>query len=193
MRRRPASWVARTTASTADHPREPRRSKQASCGLTPTHEGPAASIAARQWRSTASAVSVPASTAPRHRAAGSGARPGPNWLGGSPTRARGRGRGGGGGGSRSANARLTRPPDVLRLARLDGVLQSRARAEARHAAGGDLAPLAGLRVHALASAAVGHRELAEAREADLAPTAERLLDDVQHGVDRVARFLLPET
>src|SRR4051812_21354367 len=159
MRRRPASWVALTTASSADHPREPRRSKQASCGLTPTHEGPAASIAARQWRSTASAVSVPASTAPGHRAAGSGSRPSTIWLRRSATSAA----------SRSANARLTRPPDVLRLARLDGVLQSRARAEARHAAGGDLDPLAGLRVHALASAAVGHRELAEAREADLAP------------------------
>src|SRR4051812_3584328 len=103
---------------------------------------------------------------------------------GAPRRARRAGRR-----TRGSRAR----PTFLRLARLDGVLQARARAEARHAAGGDLDPLARLRVHTLAGATVGHRELAEAREVDLPPTGQRLLDDDEDGVDGVAGLLLPET
>ena len=60
------------------------------------------------------------------------------------------------------------------LAALDRLLQRRAGGEARHAAGRDLDPLAGLRVHALAGAAVGDRELAEAGEADLPTSLERV-------------------
>src|SRR5439155_12980670 len=85
-----------------------------------------------------------------------------------------------------------RLPGFLRLARLDGVLERRSCAEARHAAGGDLDPLAGLRVHALARATVGHRELAEPGEADLPPTGQRLLDNDEDGVDRVTGLLLPK-
>ena len=48
---------ARTTCSSASQPGAPSRSKHASCGLTATHAGPAASISARQWASTAAAAS----------------------------------------------------------------------------------------------------------------------------------------
>ncbi len=41
------SWVACDDRSSAAQPGAPRRSKHASCGLTATHAGPAASIAAR--------------------------------------------------------------------------------------------------------------------------------------------------
>ena len=48
-------------------PAEPRRSKQASCGLTATQAGPAASISARQWASTAAAASAAAGAGLRRR------------------------------------------------------------------------------------------------------------------------------
>src|SRR5262245_52400546 len=53
-----------------------------------------------------------------------------------------------------------------RLAALDRGLQRAPRAEARNAARGDLYPLAGLGVDALASAAFGDRELPEAGEVE---------------------------
>ena len=59
----------------------PRRSKQASCGLTATHAGPAASMAAAQWAATAAAarsagpVRVAAALASGHSFAGSGSSP----------------------------------------------------------------------------------------------------------------------
>ena len=52
-----ARGVART-APAHPTPARPRRSKQASWSLTATHAGPAASIAAAQWRTTASAVAT---------------------------------------------------------------------------------------------------------------------------------------
>jgi hypothetical protein len=55
--------------------------------------------------------------------------------------------------------------------------------EARHLRGADLDRLAGARVHALTRAALGDVELAEAREGDVAPALEGLLDDVQDGID----------
>ena len=45
-----------TTSVSAAHPGAPRRSKQASCGLTATQAGPAASISARQCATTAAAA-----------------------------------------------------------------------------------------------------------------------------------------
>ena len=53
---RPWSRAIATTCSSASQPGAPSRSKQASWSLTATHAGPAASIAARQWSVTASAV-----------------------------------------------------------------------------------------------------------------------------------------
>ena len=47
---RPAARACAQVASSASQPANPRRSKQASCGLTATQAGPAASISARQWR-----------------------------------------------------------------------------------------------------------------------------------------------
>ena len=52
----PWSRAIATTCSSASQPGAPRRSKQASWGLTATQAGPAASIAARQCSITASAV-----------------------------------------------------------------------------------------------------------------------------------------
>src|SRR3954447_23939728 len=71
------------------------------------------------------------------------------------------------------------------LAALDGALQPRSGREPRDAAGRDLDALARLRVHALAGAAVGDRELPEAGEADLASTLESGHDDVEEGIDRL--------
>src|SRR4051794_30941719 len=71
------------------------------------------------------------------------------------------------------------------LAALDRVLEARAGAEAGHAAGRDLDALARLRVHALAGAAVGDRELPEAGEADLASTPQSGLHDLEEGIDRL--------
>ena len=53
---RPWSRAIATTCSSASQPGAPSRSKQASCGLTATHAGPAATIAARQCSVTASAA-----------------------------------------------------------------------------------------------------------------------------------------
>src|SRR3954470_20933038 len=68
-----------------------------------------------------------------------------------------------------------------------GVLQSflevSARAELRGLACGDLDALAGLRVHALARAPLGNRELAEAGDRDVASALQRLLDHLGQGVD----------
>jgi hypothetical protein len=77
-------------------------------------------------------------------------------------------------------------------AALDGLLQGRAGAEAGDRGRGDLDPLLGLRVYALARSAVGYRELPEAGEADLAAALERALDNIQKGVDRLAGVSLRE-
>ncbi len=53
---KPASRACAMTAFSADQPGAPSCSKRASCGLTATHAGPAASIRARQCPSTASAA-----------------------------------------------------------------------------------------------------------------------------------------
>src|SRR4051794_25626761 len=203
MTRRPASWAALVVASSAAQPGAPSRSKQASCGLTATHDGPAASIASRQWRSTAAPVRAATSsggasragsapTASGQRADGSGSRPSTIWLRRSSTSAA----------SRSAKPSLGRSPTAYARgscccsalgAALDGVLEGRTGAEPRHAAGGDLDPLARLRVHALTRASIGDRELAEPGEVDVSPTAQCLLDHSEDGVDGVARLLLCKT
>ena len=56
--------AAPTTRSSAVQPFEPRRSKQASCGLTATQAGPAASISSRQ-RSPIASAAAPAGGLPR--------------------------------------------------------------------------------------------------------------------------------
>ena len=53
---KPASWAYSTTLSKAAHPGAPSCSKRASCGLTATQAGPAASIKAMQCTSTAFAA-----------------------------------------------------------------------------------------------------------------------------------------
>ena len=78
--------VRDTSPRSAAQPGAPSRSKHASCGLTATHAGPAASISAAQWPPTAAAArsaAVPdggaAPTAPGHSRAGSGSRPSTSW------------------------------------------------------------------------------------------------------------------
>ena len=183
----PWSRAIAATCSSASQPGAPSRSKQASCGLTATQAGPAATIAARQWSVTASAVCARARRAapgsppdPRH-----GLRPQRCRVGVEPEhdttaallnerrkpvgemRRRAPGSQG-----------LTRRRRVLRAA-LDCALQRGAGAEARHPAGGDLDLLAGLRVHALTGAAVGDRELPEAGEVDLSTARTALPDACQ--------------
>src|SRR5688572_26645005 len=67
---------------------------------------------------------------------------------------------------------------------VDGLLEARARAEPRYAAGRDLNRLAGLGIAALTGVALGDVELPEAGDCDLAATAEALLDRLEHGLDR---------
>src|ERR687898_160217 len=52
----PAARACATIASSASMPAKPRRSKHASCGLTATQAGPAASTSARQWARKAEPV-----------------------------------------------------------------------------------------------------------------------------------------
>src|SRR5690242_18104726 len=73
-----------------------------------------------------------------------------------------------------------------RLSALDLLLQSGARREARHLAARDEDPLAGAGVHALPRTALGHRELAEAREVHLASALENAGDGVQDRIDGLA-------
>src|SRR3954451_22899200 len=77
-------------------------------------------------------------------------------------------------------------------AAFNGGLQPRSGREPGHPAGRDLDALARLRVHALAGAAVGDRELPEAGEADLASTLESGHDDVEEGIDRLRCVALAE-
>src|SRR5919106_4035782 len=171
--------------SSASQPGAPSRSKQASCGFTATQAGPADTIAARQWSTTASAVWVrakrpPAAVPPKRSsasgqsAAGSGSSPSTTRLRRSSTSAA----------SRSQKCSRREPP-VKSCATgvyarsggaLDGLLEAGARAETRHPARRDLDLLAGLRVHALPGAPVGDRELPEAGEADVSAAHQDLLD-----------------
>src|SRR5206468_5129378 len=91
-------------------------------------------------------------------------------------------------------ARRRAPRACLRragsLSALDLLLQSGAGGEARHLAARDEDPLPRARVHALARAALGHGELAEAGEVHLAPALEDAGDRVQDRIDGLARLLL---
>src|SRR3954470_20440987 len=69
-------------------------------------------------------------------------------------------------------------------------LELRPGRELRHARGGDLDGLAGARMHALAGAALGDAELAEAREVHLAATLQRVLDRLENGIDGLRRLTL---
>src|SRR5205085_4869155 len=75
---------------------------------------------------------------------------------------------------------------------LDGLLQRGSRGELRDSRGRDVDPLAGRRVTPLPRTALRDAELPEAGERDLAATAERALDRVQHGVNGAARVLLAQ-
>src|SRR5204863_6249964 len=168
------------TRRRARQPCSPRRSKQASWSLTATQAGPAASIASMQCRATAPPVRTARSPAPSaattaagHSPARSGSSPGTTRLRRSCTSAA----------SRSAKCALEAAAPA---AGLDRLLQGRAGAEARHPAGRDLDALASLRVDALAGAAIGHRELPEAGEVDLAAALQGALDDTKERVDRLA-------
>ena len=175
----------RRPRSSAAQPGAPRRSKQASCGLTATQAGPARSIRrAAVRRATAAAA---------RSAAGASSPPGAD-----PTRqqawpGRGRGR------DRSGCGALRRaPPADPRTRRrenrcsrpLDLGLQGRAGGEAGNLAARNRDPLAGARVDALAGPALGDVEFAEAGEADLATAAQRVGDRLEHGVHGVAGSLL---
>src|SRR3954468_16341300 len=71
-------------------------------------------------------------------------------------------------------------------------LELRPRSELRQTRGGDLDRLAGARVHALAGAALGDAELAEAGEVHLAATLERVLDRLEHCIDGLRSLALPK-
>ena len=90
----PAACACSTTSSSTRQPCAPRRSKQASCGLTATQAGPAASMAAAQCAATATAArsagdpsAGAAASACGHRRAGSGSSPRTTWDSRSATRA----------------------------------------------------------------------------------------------------------
>src|ERR1700743_2485468 len=80
-----------------------------------------------------------------------------------------------------------RMPSWARDSALDFGLERRAGGEARHFAARDRDPLAGARIHALARAALGDVEFAEAGEADLVAGRQRAGDRVEDGIDGVAR------
>src|SRR5437879_8743524 len=88
-------------------------------------------------------------------------------------------------GRRNATRPAARSSRVPRKSVVDGLLEAGAGGEARHLRGGDLDRLPGPRVDSLARAALGHVELAEARERHIAPTLERVLDDAQDRVNSV--------
>src|SRR4051812_37411665 len=214
----PWSRACWTIDSRASQPGKPSRSKHASCGLTATQAGPAASISARQWPSMAAAVSsrvwrppsprssaadrstscsamtsrardsTSAATASGHSFAGAGSIPRTIWD------------------SRAATAEARRSPNgvagdaspatdksVARPTLLDGLLQARSGREAGDAARGDLHRLAGPRIPPLARAALGDVELPEARERDLFTVLQRVLDRLDDRVDRRAGVLLGQT
>src|SRR6188472_49806 len=69
-----------------------------------------------------------------------------------------------------------------RLGVLQSLLEVSACTELRGLRSGDLDALAGLRVDALARAALGNRELAETGDGDVATTLQRLLDHLGQSV-----------
>src|SRR6185436_10316308 len=85
-----------------------------------------------------------------------------------------------------------RQAQLLCLIGLDGLLEAGAGLEARDPGSGDLHTLAGLGVAALTRTTLGHAELAEPGERDLAPSLQGVLDGVKHGVDGVGRLLLAQ-
>src|SRR5947207_386173 len=117
-------------------------------------------------------------------------RPRPRPATAQPDRGRDRARSGCGAPLRASRACRQTTRVVSGSAGLDGALQRRAGTEARHLACGDLDPLAGLRVDALAGTALGDGELAEAGEVHFSPAPQRLLDNAQNGVDGLAGLVL---
>src|SRR5204862_6205621 len=73
---------------------------------------------------------------------------------------------------------------------VDGLLELRPGAEAWDPRRRDVNRLAGTGMLALAGAALGNVELAEAGEGNLAPATERLLDRLADGVDGLLGLLL---
>src|SRR5437763_8285249 len=191
---RPAARAWRATSASAAQPAAPSRSKQASCGLTATHAAPAASTTARQCPATAAAArsagDPPAGAgeaAAGHRRIGSGSSPRTTWDSRPVTASTSRSPKG------SGRASLGPPLSGLEcVSAVDGLLEARARGEARHFRGRDLDRLARARVHTLAGAALGDVELPEARESHVAAALQRVLDDVEDGVDRLTGFFLPQ-
>src|SRR4051794_25644568 len=177
----PAARACSTTCSSACQPAAPRRSKQATCGLTATHAGPAASMTARQWAAT----SPPAAG---QSLSGSGSSPSTIWDLRSATRPASRSPKGGPAAGRSdgATAAIAGPSAV------EGLLERRAGGELRHVRRGDLDRLAGARVHALTGVAMRHVELAEPGEHDVAAALERVLDDLEYSVDGLGGLLLAQ-
>src|SRR3954447_26200369 len=162
----PAARACSTVAARAVQPGAPRRSKQATCGLTATTASPTASMTARQWARTpapggaAGVLPFAARAASGQRRGGSGSRPSTICDSRSATMAA----------SRSATCSPVGPAtpdtDVTPSAglALDGLLEAGPGGEARHLGGRDLDRLAGPRVHALSSAALRDMELAEPGE-----------------------------
>ena len=179
-----AAW--RDVCASASQPAAPRRSKQASCGLTATHAGPAASITARQCAATAAAA---------RSAAAPVAAGGPSAAGPEPRRVG------------------VEPEDDLGLARCDEARQPVAEARpgrrlVQRDCGRQLltaffsaapalnfgdfdaaiwifSPVRGCTP--MRSPRCGDVELAEAGERHVAAALERVLDRAQHGVDGVRR------
>src|SRR6476660_4881318 len=178
----PASRAAAAVRSSAVQPGAPSRSKQASWSLAATQAGPAASISAAQWFATASAAASaglgPAGAAADvwgHRRAGSGSSPRTSCV------------------CRSATRPASRSPKPVRAgSAVDGLLELRPGAETRDPRRRDVDRLPGAWMLAGASAPLGHVELAEAGEGNLAPATERRLDRIQDGVDGLLRVLLGE-
>lgn len=80
---RPASRAAPQTSASAVQPGAPRRSKQASWGLTATQAGPTRPISERQLAATAAATRSAAGPGPGSTPAspaGSGSSPRQTWL-----------------------------------------------------------------------------------------------------------------
>ena len=200
---RPAARACCATAASAAQPGAPRRSKQAELRLD-RDAGRAGRVDDRRAvrgdrvRGPLGRRARAAAAAARlgHSRGGSGSSPRTTWDSRSATRPASRSAKRGPASALSSRA-LRRPMRAaggggvgVGCVRLDGLLQTRARREARHLGCGDVDRLARARVRRPGARRARRRELAEARERDIAAALERLLDRLQDRVHGLPGLLL---
>src|SRR5579863_472818 len=182
---RPAARASATTSASAVHPGAPRRSKQASCGFTPTQCSATASITSLQCAVTARAArtaggadesSTPptSSSACGHRSAGSGSRPSTSCDCLRTTRSANR--------SPKCSAVASAVVTCEKVARrplVDRLLEGGASAELRNLGRGDLDLLAGGGIATLARSTSRNAELPKPGEDNIAAALQCVLDRLQ--------------